>query len=462
MSGLARAAVLFAIIVFLMGLAGCERPSPPNQPTLSPQPIVAATPTLVPTSTAAPTATATPLPTAPPTATPFFAGAVSPACGQILPILAESVPLTETLDPDPEALAHLQAIIPEAARPALNRLLAAPGTVGLAAYRVGQQAEGAYLNANAPMPLASVVKVVHLVAYAEAVAAGQLDSTDAVTLAALETFYLPNLDLGAHQNAAAALAENGRLFGDPPSMLLDELPGMMIEYSSNAAADYLHMLLGQTAIEETAVALGLTNQTAPCPWLGQFLVMGNHTRTMESDRIAVQHYIDEPERYGRDVMLFTEAYSADPEFRQTAVEWRRENRRPNGQTQRFFSETLNAKGTANDYASLMARIAQNGLSDGESSFIARRELEWIMRFPANQTLFSNAGYKNGSLPGILTTVYYAYPLGETSPIVVALFFRDLNGRAYQQWRNNLTHDELARWLLSDPAAIPAMKAMIEN
>ncbi len=446
-----------------MVLAGCERPSSVASSIITPLPRPEATPTLVPTQPLTATNTAAAVLPATPTATPFYTGPLPAACGQILPIFTNGgSPATTTLNPDPEALARLQTILPDAARPALNRILAAPRTVGLAAYRVGQEADGAYLNADAPMPLASVVKLIHLVAYAEAAAAGQIDPTSTVTLADLEAFYLPNLDLNAHPNAVAALEENGRLFGDPPTMLLDELPGMMIAFSSNAATDYLHTLLGQRVIEETAVALNLTHQTAPCPFLGQFLIMSNHTRQLASDQIAIQQYIDDPERYGRDVMLLTAAYSQDAAFRQAAIDWRRSRRRPSGQTQRFFSETLNAQGTAREYADLMARIAQNGLKNNESSFIARRNLEWVMRFPDNQALFSNLGYKNGSLPGILTTVYYAYPIGESSPIVVALFFRDLNGRTYQQWRSNLTYDELARWLLSEPEAIPALKAVIEN
>ncbi len=80
----------------------------------------------------------------------------------------------------------------------------------------------------------------------------------------------------------------------------------------------------------------------------------------------------------------------------------------------------------------MARIAQNGLSNPKSSFLARKYLEWPMVFADNQELFSNLGYKNGSLPGILTTAYYAYPQGETTPIVVILFFHNLPNRTYRQ------------------------------
>lgn len=455
-----RMAAFLLLLSLLM--AGCERPSPTTASISIPTATTVVTPTLASTNTPTATATATVTPTPTPTATPFFSGTVTD-CGQILPILSGyDGPLVTDLDPALSAMANLQAIVPDAARVAINRLLAEPGTVGLAAYRVGQETDGAYLNADVPMPLASVVKLLDLVAYAEAVAAGQLDPTSTVTLDDLEAYYLPHLDLNAHPRAVANLEENGRVFGSPPTILLDEVPGMMIEFSSNAAADYLHMLLGQTVIEETAVSLNLTSQTAPCPWSGQFLAMSNHIRTLASDEIAIQNYIDDPAGYGHEVMLLTAAFRSDSTFRQAAIDWRQENRRPNGQAQRLFSDNLNAQGSARDYASLMARIALNGLSSGDSSFIARRELEWVMRFPANQELFSNAGYKNGSLPGVLTTVYYAYPIGQDTPVVVALFYRGLNGRTYRDWRDNLTHDELARWLLSDPAAIPALRAVVSD
>ena len=384
-----------------------------------------------------------------------------PPCGQTLPILSNyDGDLIESLDPDPQDLARLQELVPAGAQPALDRILNAPETVGLAAYRVGQEDLGVYLNAEVPMPLASVVKVLHLVAYAEAVAAGELDPTSIVLLDELDAFYLPTIDLRAHPTALSELEDNGRIFGDPPAVLLDEVPGMMIASSSNAATDYLHLLLGQKTIEETAVSLDLTSQTAPCPFLGQFLVMGNHILPQDNDNQGWESYMADPASFGRDAMLLTEAFSTDDEFRQTAVDWRRDTRLPSGPTQRLFSQDFNAQGSAADYAALMARIAQNGLSNGDSSYIARRFLEWPMRFTDNQALFSNLGYKNGSLPGILTTVYYAYPKGETAPIVVALFFRDLEGRTSREMRDNLAQDKLARWLLYDPEAIPALRAVL--
>lgn len=421
--------------------------------------IVSATATPLPPTAVRPTT----VPPATPTATLFFRGTPSPACGQLLPILpAAGAAPVDNLAPDAAALAQLQERMPEAARPALQRLLSAPQTVGLAAYRVGQETEGAYLNAQTPMPLASVVKLIHLVAYAEAVSNGRLNPLASVPVAALDSYYLPNLDLGAHRQALAELEENGRLFGTPPHLTLEDIPWMMVRHSSNAATDYLHMLLGQVTIEETAVSLNLPTHTAPCPFLGQFLAMDDPTLPNSNGRVTIDAYLHDPATYGRQVMLLTDAYSRDDAFRQQIAQGGRRFFRPSIDSQRYFSEHLNAQASALDYANLMARIAQNGLSNGESSFLARRYLEWPMRFEANQEQFSNLGYKGGALPGILTTVYYAYPAGESVPTVVALFYHNLPMNTYRRWRHELPYDELARWLLIDPQAIPALRNVLEE
>lgn len=433
---------------------------------------------LVPTPTLAPTrlpseATPAPKPTQSPTATavatPFYSGPLTAACGTQLPILpTQTEPATTALTPDTTAVEQLEAILPPAAKAAFSWILAHPESIGLAIYRFGDEANGVFLNADTQMPLASVVKVIILAAYAEAVAAGELDPLTPVPLADLDAYYLPGTDLGTHTTAIDELRINGRIYGSPEVVALEELPWMMIRHSSNAATDYLHMLLGQERIEATAVALGLTTQTAPCPFLGQFLAINNHTRLgIASNLDIVRGYLADPAVYGREVSLLTNAYAGDPEFRTAERAYREANRGSFGgggggsNTQRTFTGMLNAQATPRDYAALMTRFALNGLSNPDSSFIARRYLEWPMRFETNQAVFTNLGYKNGSLPGILTTVYYAYPRGEAVPVVVALFYRDLPMRTYQTWRSQLPHDELARWLLAEPEAIPALRAVLQ-
>jgi D-alanyl-D-alanine carboxypeptidase len=327
----------------------------------------------------------------------------------------------------------------------------------LAAYQIGQESEGIYLNADVSMPLASVVKIINLVAYAEGVAAQQLDPATWIPLSDIERFYLPRVDLGAHPRALSDLEERNLIAPDPPSTPLEELPGMMIRYSSNAASDFLHLAVGQEKIETTAVNLGLTTQTAPCPWVGQDLIMANHLQS-SNNRQAVQAFVDDPAAYGQEVMRLTELFANDEAFREEEIAWHR--RRPSSEIWRLFGENLNARASAGDYAGLMAKIIQNDVGEPFVNILVRRALEWPLVFSSNQALFSTIGYKDGSLPGILTTVYYAQRIEDSAQVVVALFFRDLPENTYRQWRQDLPHDELARWILADPEAIPALRKLM--
>lgn len=466
----ARMLLCVALLVSAVLLGSCAQASAGPPPATSPAADATNAPATVTPgpATLPPFAAPTSLPAASPTALPTAAVTVDPGpfpadgearCGLLLPVVAPGAePVARELD----ATQSLDGV-PEAARPALRRILEAPETVGLVAYETGQTAgqpaAGIFLNADAPMPLASVVKVIHLVAYAEAVQAGALNPEMTVPLADLERYYLPNSDLNAHNQAVEALAAEGRVAGEPPAVLLEDVPRMMIEYSSNAATDYLHQLLGQERIEQTALDLGLTSHTAPCPFLGQFLLMGSRD---DGDVEQVRALVQDPDRYSREVMRVTEAYAAEQDVRNEIGGWRGRDGRPSLSAQSLFGERLNARASAGDYARLMALIANNQIGPWEQNVRIRRYLEWPTHFAANQETLAWLGYKGGSLPGILTAVYYAQPWDTLQPVVVALFFHDLPLDTYRQWRHTLSQDELARWLLYDREAIPTLNALLSS
>lgn len=472
------AARLLLFIAVAAGLIACRSPlvdSPAT--TTEPVQIAAAVPPDITTPFPPATVVATPESDEPPapgseTPTPFYTGPLSPVCGLRLNPFPSAGANQSRLNLDDTARAALRAQTPAVAWPALQRLLDAPGTAGLVAFQAGRESEGIYLNADSTMPLASVAKLITLVAYAEAVATGELNPLEPVPLAELDRYYLPNFDLGAHRRAISELRANGDVLSpdSDPAVVLEDVAWMMIRHSSNAAADYLHLRLGQDRIESTTEALGLNappaTHSAPCTFLGQFLMMANHSRGAANDRAVLAGVAGggpaAMEAYGAEIALLADAYINQADFREAEREWRSSIRRPAIETQRYFAANLAPQGTAGAYAALMLRLAQNGLSNADSSFQARRILEWPNQFPANQELFSNVGYKNGALPGVLTTAYYAYRWDDGAPVVVVLFLRDLPQETYRQWRFDLPHDELARWLLADPAAIPTLATVLRE
>ena len=108
----------------------------------------------------------------------------------------------------------------------------------------------------------------------------------------------------------------------------------------------------------------------------------------------------------------------------------------------------------------MAQLIQDEVGSPATSRLIRSHLEWpIVEFPINQSRYNTVGYKNGTLPGVLTTLYYAEPYWSDRPIVVALFYRNLPQSTYRRWRREFPHDALAHWLMSNPRGIHIMHVL---
>lgn len=101
-----------------------------------------------------------------------------------------------------------------------------------------------------PLPLASTVKIIVAIAYAQQAADGHINPQQQVRLRELETFYIPKTDGGAHEAWLAQLNLNGK-----ESVPLSEVAKGMITYSSNANTDYLMHVLGLQTINEVLTQL---------------------------------------------------------------------------------------------------------------------------------------------------------------------------------------------------------------
>ncbi|WAL47194.1 serine hydrolase [Rhodococcus pyridinivorans] len=221
-------------------------------------------------------------------------------------------------------------------------------------------------------PLASAVKVVHLAAYARAVAAGELSPDERVPLADWERWHLPDTDGGAHPRALERLGVN-----DPEdTVTLDEMVSAMIQESDNAVPDYLRDRLGDDALREAAAQGGWDDFTPPT-MLGNTLALLDPTL---DDSSAVW---DAARRYASDPAYRVEAVQRPlPEDLFARVD----------RVQRFDNT-----GSAAELSALHRAIADG--SFGAGSDLARTHLEWQ---PSTVPGFEGVGFKGGSLPGILT------------------------------------------------------------
>jgi D-alanyl-D-alanine carboxypeptidase len=115
------------------------------------------------------------------------------------------------------------------------------------------------IRANKRMKLASTVKIMVALEYANQVAEGKVNPQSKVSLGELQKYFIPGLDGGGHKMWLEDMDENGTIHNDTVS-LRDVAKGM-IKFSSNANTEYLMEMLGLINIEKMIKAEGIHNHS---------------------------------------------------------------------------------------------------------------------------------------------------------------------------------------------------------
>lgn len=282
-------------------------------------------------------------------------------------------------------------------------------------------------NPDEPMSLASTIKIVVLAAYAREVVAGRLDPDEEISLADWERFYLPKTDGGAHPRALEALGipsdENGYALDPTVTVPLDSVARVMLRWSDNAATDLLLERIGRAALRATIREAGLTGQERPVPFLGLFLSWTNHEdRNLTSWRLERLLGLSDA-AYEAKMRRLATAYQEEA-WREEELRWRfGDNLRVNYQWESRAAGELAPRGTARDYARIMAGVVTGTFLSPEISAVMRPHLE---RDLLGSTDFESIGFKGGTFAGVLTEAAWFVPReGDFAgkPRIVVLFQR---------------------------------------
>lgn len=295
--------------------------------------------------------------------------------------------------------------------------------VAIACFDPTQPEAGFYHQAEDAYPLASTFKVVLLAAYAQEVAAGRLDPQEQVPLSALDAYYLPGTDAGAHPQFLQSLGE-----GQTTVTLAETIDGMMV-YSSNAAADYIYSRVGNVSFADLYQRLGLTQTSQPFTYLGLYLFMTNH---------ETGHYAEEdltPEEIQAEKNRLETLYLTDPTWRSAEISYANlETSRPNVAIQRSVTDVLGMKGSARDMTRLM--LAAYGYTDAlspEAQTVMRQHLEWPSRLnPENAKTFTALAAKSGSWPNVLTSVWYSQTKSGEK-LALSVLYRNMPEDFWSSW-----------------------------
>ena len=272
-------------------------------------------------------------------------------------------------------------------------------------------------NADEPLIVGSVMKTVVLAAFAEMVVNGELDPNETVSVADWERYYLPTSDGGAHQSGVKSVGlqadELGFAVDQSATVTLDDLATMMMHYSGNASTDYLIERIGLERI--TAASQTYLSHHTPISYkLGYALATLNHEAPFSSEWLQ-QVLANVESGDSGDIERLMALYLHDEAWRKAQIEFvtnlsSMEMVGSEVWEYQTAAAQLLPKGTAREYAQMMAQIGSGQFISPQVSAIMQQKLETVPSdWPLRVLYYDRFGAKDGVTAGVLAAASYAVP-----------------------------------------------------
>ena len=273
----------------------------------------------------------------------------------------------------------------------------------------------AHLNENKLMPLASTVKILIAIEFAQQSTHELINENSYVKLEELEKYYIPNTDGGAHP-AWLEYAKAHNEIKDGTVKLVDVARGMMM-FSSNANADYLMDLLGFDNVKDNITLFKLKQHTAIYPLAGSLFTYQIPKKSSEDKLIkALSKYSDK--KYSMEAYYNHMELKNDSSFKETF-----NLEKFSLKLQKMWSDNLPAS-TTKEYVQVARALNNREVLDEDVFFPIAEVLEFAMENKAFQKVFKHYGVKGGSTGFVLTHVIY-FTMKNGTRMESAIFFNDL-------------------------------------
>lgn len=295
----------------------------------------------------------------------------------------------------------------------------------------------ATLNPDTLTPLASTVKIIVAIEYAEQAAAGEIDPDMLVPLAELDKFYVPKTDGGAHRAFVKHYAD--RISNNAIS--LRRVAKGMIAFSSNANTEYLMHLLGLDRVNRRVEQVGIKEHTLIYPLVASMFVADElvaETGNKQSIAARVRELSDT--EYLSYIERARSKFVSNTDYKTTL-------KNINSSVQNVWTERLPAS-TASEYVSLAHKMNSRSFFSAQVHEFLNEVMETIMEHPANREWLVHSGQKGGSTATLLTKTLYA-TLKDDNTIELAYFLRDL--KVYSMVRLSISMNAFEHKLLNNKA-----------
>ena len=296
------------------------------------------------------------------------------------------------------------------------------------------------------MPLASAVKTIIAIEFAQQAANGKIDPTEPIPLADLDRYYVPDTDGGAHPAWLKSLdaTQNAPQRTRDSVALLDVAKGM-IAFSSNANTEYLMDRLGLDALNARLQTLGLPNHDRLYPIVAALFLYSTNDPAATIARLRGLS----PTAYAAECRAMHQKLKAAG-----SGALKRAFIFPNMALQKVWSDRLPAA-TVREYATVMQKINSRTYLTAPAQAVLDSIMEWpFVVNPRNRDVYRHLGMKGGSTAFVLTNAFYA-ETNRGDRIAAAVFFNDLTPAEMETLRAQFNNVILRCISKSQSAALAA-------
>ncbi|MGY3185841.1 serine hydrolase [Lysinibacillus sp. TE18511] len=257
------------------------------------------------------------------------------------------------------------------------------------------------VNTNKQFPLASTVKIIIAIEYAQQAADGRINPQQQVSLKELETFYIAKTDGGAHEAWISALNQSKNIYSVP----LSEVANGMIAYSSNANTEYLMHVLGLQNINEVLKSLNVLDHDPLYPITSAVYIpiqLMNEKNLTNEETLKAMINMDMIEYRDRALNIHNN-WLKNP---LTDEEKKQSLKILNMDIQKVWSDRL-VKATTTEYISILEKLNSKKYFNEDVHKYLDPVMEQLMQNPKNREWLIHAGQKGGSTAFVLTLAFYA-------------------------------------------------------
>lgn len=289
-------------------------------------------------------------------------------------------------------------------------------------------------NIKKQMPLASTMKLIIAIEFAEQVSKGILNAEEQVAKDDLLTFYVPNTDGDAHINWAES--DETLEYGD--SVPIKNVAKGMIQYSSNANAEWLMDHLGLENINTQLDKLDFKHHTPIYPIVSSLFISNAYLKNESDESLVSKLNGLSQQQYIQYALEIHDKLKQNPEYRNQPLELTEE-------IQYVWSSRLPAA-SVSDYYSLMQKLNSKTYFKQETQNILDEIIETSMPYKSVNQFYEHLGSKSGSTLYIMAQALYAKDKkGNRTEMVY--FFNDLEPQ--ERKKMTMTLNDFKRAILRD-------------